>query len=289
MILVEVEKYFKNENKFCLSVSFSIKKNEFIVITGKSGSGKTTLLRCIAGLEKPDRGIIKINDKIFYSSKENIFLPTQKRKIGMVFQSYALFPNKTVYQNIIYGCKKYDEHFIKEIIEVFELKDMLNRFPSTLSGGQKQRVALARTIAYKPELLLLDEPLSALDFSLRKKLQEQLKLIHRNFQLTTILVSHDIPEMIKLADRIIFLENGKIQKFATPQEIFFGNHLTPKFSFFGQIVDIIPLDVVFLAQILVDHYFVQVVVSKEDIKEFQIGDKVFIGSKGFNPIIIKME
>lgn len=286
MIDIEIKKELLGINrKFILDASFKIEKNEFIALFGKSGSGKTTTLRCIAGLEKPEEGLISVNGKKWFSSKERINLSSQKRKIGMVFQSYALFPNKTVYENIIFGCRDIDSTYIEQLIATVELQDLKKRFPATLSGGQQQRVALARAIATKPDVLLLDEPLSALDASIRGKLQDEIKSIHHKFNLTTVMVTHDIQEVVKLADRVINLDEGKIIKTGTPRSILFGKEISAKFSFVGQIIDIINADVVHLAIISIANTLVQVVVTDNDLKEIKIGDSVYVGTKGLNPII----
>ena len=190
------------------SVNLNIAEKSFIAVTGDSGSGKTSMLRMIAGLTLPSEGYIDVAGSGWFDSELGINIPTNKRNIGFVFQDYALFPNMTVRENISYANK--DKRAVNELLEIMELRELERRYPDKLSGGQKQRVALARALARRPELLLLDEPLSALDSSLRFKMQDELINAHRKFGCTIILVSHDIPGIIKMAERIIILERGKI-------------------------------------------------------------------------------
>ncbi len=289
MIQLFITKKLKGlQKEFLLDINFTIEKGKFIALYGKSGSGKTTTLRCISGLEKPDDGEIIVGNHIWFSSSKKIFLPPQKRSIGMVFQNYALFPNKTVYENIVYGVGTKDRTFIYHLIKIAEIENLLDRYPETLSGGQQQRVALLRAVARKPQILLLDEPLSALDTSIRIKLQDEIKKIHKELGLTTIMVTHDIQEVIKLADKIFYLDNGRIIQKGTPREILFGKKFSSKFSFIGNVVEIIKADIVYLVVVAIGDNLVQVLSTKEVIKDISIGDKVLVATKGFNPIIRKI-
>jgi len=289
MIKVDVKKKLRGiEKDFLLNICFEIKKGELVSLYGKSGSGKTTTLRCLAGLERPEEGEIVVDETVWFSSDKKIFLPPQKRSLGMVFQGYALFPNKTVYENIVYGIEKRDNKFIEHLIKIAEIYDILNRYPSTLSGGQQQRVALVRAVARKPIILLLDEPLSALDSSIRGKLQDEIKNIHKTFGLTTIIVTHDIQEVIKLSDRIINIDEGRIIKQGSPNDILFGKSFSSKFSIVGDIIDIIKADILYLAIVAVGNNVVQVVITDEELKDLKVGDRVIVASKGFNPIIKKI-
>jgi molybdate transport system ATP-binding protein len=190
------------------SVNINIAEKSFIAVTGDSGSGKTSMLRMIAGLTLPNDGYVDVASHRWFDSESKINIPTNKRNIGFVFQDYALFPNMTVRENISYANK--DKGLISELLEIMELRELEKRYPDKLSGGQKQRVALARALARRPDLLLLDEPLSALDSGLRFKMQDQLINAHRKLGCTIILVSHDIPGIVKMAERIIILERGKV-------------------------------------------------------------------------------
>ncbi len=203
MIKVNVKKELSKDLVF--DYNFSINKGDFVALVGKSGSGKSTLLRVLAGLEDA-KGKIEVFGKIWLDSK--IKLPPQKREIGFVFQDYALFENMSVEQNLLYVNK--DKNLAKKLLELSELKHLKNRYPKNLSGGQKQRVALCRALMKRPKILLLDEPLSALDSAMRKKLQEEIARVHKEFNLTTIMVSHDKAEIYKLANRVLKLSNGKV-------------------------------------------------------------------------------
>ena len=288
MIEVNIEKtLIGSQGRVLLKVNFTMKKYEFLSIFGKSGSGKTTLLRMIAGLEKPDKGLIKVDDTIYFDSKKKINLPPQKRKVGVVFQNYALFPNMTVYENLAFAMEKEDKQKILKMLEKIELLELKDRYPSTLSGGQQQRVALARALIRDPEILLLDEPLSALDYEIRLKLQDEIKKIHRDYKLSTILISHDKPEVFKLADRVILLENGKVIKQGTPRDVFIEKEISGKFSFFGIVIDIKSSDLAKILTVDINGNLVEVVyTNKEDIS---IGDEVLISAKAFSPIVKKIK
>ncbi|GAB7532439.1 ABC transporter ATP-binding protein [Pseudomonas sp. 3A(2025)] len=187
-----------------------IGKGEFITLLGPSGCGKSTLLRCIAGLTPVDNG------RILLDGQDLVPLSPQKRNIGMVFQSYALFPNMTVAQNVAFGLRMQkvsaadSERRVDEILRLVELQDFAKRYPHQLSGGQCQRVALARSLVTRPRLLLLDEPLSALDARIRKHLREQIRAIQRELGLTTIFVTHDQEEALTMSDRIFLMNQGRI-------------------------------------------------------------------------------
>lgn len=201
-------------------IDLSIKDGEFVTILGPSGCGKSTILRIITGLVESDQGDIFIDDE-----KVND-VEVKNRNVGMVFQQYALFPNLTVYDNIAFGLnlKKLSPQEVEKEVNYFislvGLEDKKNHYPSQLSGGQQQRVALARALAVKPKVLLLDEPLSALDAQIRKKLQIQLRQIQQELKMTMILVTHDQEEAMTVSDRIIIMNKGRIEQIGTPTEIY---------------------------------------------------------------------
>lgn len=210
-----------NKSVFKLAVELSIEPGELLVITGSSGSGKTTLLRILAGLEKKALGKIHSGTHVWQDSATKIFLPPQKRPVGMVFQQYALFPNMTVRENIAYALPKgASPTIIMEMLEIKELIELADNYPHQLSGGQQQRVALARALVRQPALLLLDEPLSALDPAMRGRLQDFIRETHQQHQLTTVLVTHNEDEIRQLATRVICLDHGKISAQGSPETIF---------------------------------------------------------------------
>lgn len=222
MISFSLQKKLQAANgNMLFDISYNIRPGSFIGIYGASGVGKTSLLRMLAGFLEPDKGSIKVQNDDWYNSDKKLNLVPQKRKIGFVFQDYALFPNMTVKENLAYALDKTsDTTIVDELLGMVELDQLKTRKIQTLSGGQRQRVALARALVRKPELLLLDEPLSALDTTLREKLQTLILSLHKKFNLTTILVTHDLSEITRLADEVIFIKNGVIEKSGSPVEMF---------------------------------------------------------------------
>ncbi|MBP0725261.1 ABC transporter ATP-binding protein [Bacillus sp. RG28] len=200
------------------NISLTLQKGEFVTLLGQSGCGKSTLLRSIAGLEDVDVG------KILIDGKDITNLSPRQREVGMVFQSYALFPNMTVFDNIAYGLKmkkaKDINAKVKKMIEMVDLNGKEKSYPHQLSGGQQQRVALARALVMEPKVLLLDEPLSALDAKIRKSLQKELKRIQKELDITTIFVTHDQEEAMTMSDRIFVMNKGNVEQSGTPSEIY---------------------------------------------------------------------
>lgn len=193
-----------------LEVDFSV-GDEKVVLFGPSGSGKTTILDSIAGLNKPDSGKISLGNKLFFDNQQ--WMPTRVRNVGYLFQDYALFPHMTVGKNIYYGLRKKGHNStIEKILDVLGIRHLWTKYPHQISGGEKQRVALARALATEPAVLLLDEPLSALDKQTRTECQDELLRIHELWKIPFIIVTHDMDEAEKLGNRIIFLEEGKIIK-----------------------------------------------------------------------------
>jgi len=276
-------------DNFQLAIEVSIERGKLISVYGESGAGKTSLLRLISGLLHPDEGIIKINDTYWFDSKRKINLKTQKRNIGYVFQDYALFPHMSIKENIAFALPKEEKKsWLKELIQMIDLENLQDRLPDTLSGGQKQRVALARALARKPEILLLDEPLSALDHSMRSELQDHILQLHNKMELTTIMVSHDIGEITKMSDSVIQMEKGKIIKIGDALSIFSKREISGKFQFTGEILEIQPSDVIFIVTVLIGKNIVKVVMEEKAAEDLSIGDKVMVVSKAFNPIIYKI-
>ncbi|MBG77231.1 MAG: putative 2-aminoethylphosphonate ABC transporter ATP-binding protein [Pelagibacteraceae bacterium] len=214
-----INKYFGNFQAL-KNVSFGVKEGEFVCILGPSGCGKTTLLRVIAGLESQSEGLINQNNK------DISLLPPDQRDFGIVFQSYALFPNLSVKNNISFGLKTRKQSKetidkrVDELLKLVGLSDHINKFSAQLSGGEQQRVALARALAPSPGLLLLDEPLSALDAKVRQYLRLEIKNLQRQLGVTTIMVTHDQEEALTMADRIILMNNGIIEQEGSPQDLY---------------------------------------------------------------------
>ena len=278
------------EGKMILNVDFRLDEGDLIVLYGYSGAGKTSILRMLSGLLTPEDGYINQDSNVWFNAEKKIDLPIQKREIGLVFQDYALFPNMNVEENIYFSLpQKKDKKTAEELIELMELGNLRKQKIQQLSGGQQQRVALARALARKPKLLLLDEPLSALDHGMRTKLQEYILKLHKTYKLTTILVSHDPAEIIKMADKVLVLENGKITKTGTPISIFSENKLSGKFQFTGEVLAKIDEEVVSILHILIGNNVIKSVSAKDEIAHIQKGDKVLVASKAFNPIVTKIE
>lgn len=215
MIQIDIHKKLHGSHgEMDLDVKLEIQQGEFVALMGESGSGKTTLLRVLAGLEKAE-GDINVEDVLWLGSQQ-MLLP-QQREIGFVFQDYALFDNMSVEENLLFVND--DKAFAKRLLEMTELTGLASRNVKGLSGGQKQRVSLCRAMMKKPKLLLMDEPLSALDPAMRTKLQDEILKLHKTFGTTTIMVSHDTDVSYHLADRIWVLNHGKIVADGTPKEI----------------------------------------------------------------------
>ena len=221
MISIDIHKKLKgNQGSFNLEISEEIKKHDFIGLFGNSGSGKTSLLRILSGLDKPDSGKIIVNNTVWFDSNAKINLLPQKRLLGYVFQEDVLFPNMNVLENLQFASPKgNNKKALLELIDLMELNGLLKAPIQQLSGGQKQRVSLARTLVQQPKLLLLDEPLSALDYTMRIKLQEHIVKAHNTYGLTSIIVSHDPWELNNTASKIWKIENGLITKKGKPTAV----------------------------------------------------------------------
>lgn len=291
MIALNIQKKLQStDGKMLLDLNLKVKKGQLVTLYGPSGVGKTSTLRILAGLLKPDKGTIDVNEVTWFNPAENIHLKPQLRKIGYVFQDYALFPHMSVLQNLEFALQKnQNKDIITELLTIMELDKLKDRKPDTLSGGQKQRVALARALVQKPEILLLDEPLSALDSDIRLKLQNYILKVHKKYNLTTILISHDIGEIYKLSDWVFVLKNGILTQEGTPSEVFISKKISGKFKFTGEILSIEKEDVVYIVSVLVFNEVVKVIAQESEIQNLDLGDKVLVASKAFNPILLKLK
>jgi len=207
LLILNIEKELPS---FRLRVDLRV-LNEFLVVVGPSGAGKTTLLQCLSGLQQPEEGEIVLKGRVLYSSTGRVNLPPRLRRVGYVFQDYALFPHLTVEQNAAYGMKNRRNGLeVQEMLEMLQISHLARRYPGQISGGERQRTALARALLAGPELLLLDEPLSALDYETRLKLRGELKTLQRRWGIPFILVTHDLEEAAALGDRVVRLERGEV-------------------------------------------------------------------------------
>ena len=275
MININIKKELHGANgDFYLDVNLDIKQGEFVALIGKSGSGKTTLLRILAGLEKSN-GTIKVNTQIWQDKDK--FLKVQKRNIGFVFQDFALFENMNVEQNLLFVNK--DKYLAKKLLEITELDKLKNRMPNTLSGGQKQRVSLCRSLMNNPQILLMDEPLSALDTKMRNKLQSEIQTLHKEFNLTTIMVSHDLNETYRLANYIVELNDGKIIKKGTKKEILLDNKVSKNFLLEGELLDIVIKDQDYFAIVSLGNKLIELKINKSQLNDLKVGDKIDIDTR----------
>lgn len=270
-----------------LEVNTQIESGSFVALFGPSGAGKTSILRMLAGLTEPDSGRIIVDGVTWFDAQRRINLPPQKRAIGFVFQDYALFPNLSVRENVAYAASRRDIAWVDELLGISGLAPLQQRVPATLSGGQKQRVALARALARKPKLLLLDEPLSALDAAMRTQLQDDLLQMHQRFGLTTLLVSHDIGEVFKLSQRVLQLDGGRIVQSGTPAETFLSQRLRGRLTLHAQVLGVRHEEVVHIVSLLIGQEIVDVIASDDEVEGLRDGDVVSISAKAFSPAIFK--
>ncbi|HJU21705.1 MAG TPA: ABC transporter ATP-binding protein [Casimicrobiaceae bacterium] len=214
------------DNPILKGVTMTLSRGEVVSLLGPSGSGKTTLLRAVAGLEVPHEGRILIGDKVVFDSERAVDMPAEARNLGLVFQSYALWPHKTVFDNVAYGLRLRNtaradiNTRVKTALEQLSLGHLAQRFPHQLSGGQQQRVALARALVYNPPVILLDEPLSNLDAKLREEARAWLRELIVRMRLSALCVTHDQAEALAISDRILLLNGGRIEQQGTPQEMY---------------------------------------------------------------------
>jgi molybdate transport system ATP-binding protein len=290
IISIDIEKHMQTSNgPLNLVLQTTIQPKEFVALFGESGAGKTTLLRILAGLTTPDKGLIKFGDTVWFSSEKGINLSPQSRNISLMFQDYALFPNMSVEQNVLFAQPERDLKRVAELVDLFGLTELRKRKPGNLSGGQKQRVALARALARKPQLLLLDEPLSALDAGMRSVLQDEIAKAHQSLGVTTIMVTHDLNEVFRLSSTVLYIERGFITRKGRPEDVFSDNSISGKVQITGQIVHIDQQSIVNIVTVISGHnQIIKVIAFDSDLENLKLGDQVMVYSKAFNPIISKL-
>ncbi|MGX3098445.1 ABC transporter ATP-binding protein [Helicobacter sp. 23-1046] len=277
----------QGSHNISLHIKEGLKFGEFLTLFGKSGAGKTTILRILSGLTLPDSGYIKVGEQVWQDGKT--FLPPQKRAIGYMFQDYALFPHLSVLDNILFGLEnKKERDFANWLIKLMELEPILKSGTHQISGGQAQRVALARALVRKPKILLLDEPLSALDSAMRASLQDEIAKLHYHLNITTLLVSHDIGEIFKLASKIWVLENGKIKCKGNASEIFAHTKLSGKVNLSGEILEKRVDGVSCILKVLCGSEIAQILYDTKSAQDLKEGDKVLIVTKAYNPLLFKI-
>ncbi len=272
-----------------LEVDVELPTGQITTIYGASGAGKTTILSILAGLVIPEKGRIKVGDELWLDMANKKKLPIQKRSIGFVFQNYALFPNMTVVDNLRYALRKGEnEDFVRELMHTMELEQLQHRKPETLSGGQKQRVALARALVRRPKLLLLDEPLSALDRQMRSKLQDLILKVHHTFALTTILVSHDLGEVFKLSDWVIELEKGQIKRQGTPVKVFENRDDLSHLQLRGKVLKLTHSGEKNHLEILIGKNVIKMVTSERESSLIAVDDEIVLTFQALEPVVRKL-
>jgi len=291
LIQMNVTKRLMTANgEMMLSAQLEVIQGERMALFGVSGVGKTTILRMLAGLMKPDSGRIVVDGVVWFDAAKRINLQSQQRQIGFMFQDYALFPSMTVYENLAFAQRKSNPGQISELLVAFGLEALQYHKTTKLSGGQKQRVALARALASQPKLLLLDEPLSAVDASMRQSLQEVILKTHHLHQTTTLMVSHDLSEVFRVATKVALIEDHCVKAVGTPDEVFLDFRVSGKFQVVGQIVRIEPQDAMFLVTVVTGtNQIVKVIAFDSDLISMKLGDKVMVYTKAFNPIIMPIQ
>jgi len=280
----------KTWKEFRLDVAFEIPRGKVTALFGPSGAGKSSILRIISGIERAD-GMIFHGNEVWFDDAKGIHLPPQRRSIGFVFQDFALFPHLTVERNVAFGIKeKRRLNELKDLISLVGLSGYERYYPAQLSGGQKQRVALIRALARRPDILLLDEPLSALDWETRRQLQEDLKRIIKQFHVTTLCVTHDVTEVYKLADYVVVLESGKVVKQGTPEEVFLGKKLSTRIQIAGKVVGIESDAIIAAVTVLHDDQYFKTLIDTEEVDRLnlKVGDDVVIGAKSSDVILFKI-
>jgi len=290
MLQASINKHLQGTNgEFLLDIKLEVTEGELVALFGPSGVGKTTVLRCLAGLEHVSQGNISLSEQKWLDTNLGINVAPQLRRVGYMFQDYALFPNMTVRGNLEFALRKgANKQRVQTLIDMMNLGELQNHHTATLSGGQKQRVALARALASEPKLLLLDEPFSALDAEMRARLHDELLRLQKSMGITTIIVSHDVGEVYKLATRVFIMNAGRIMQQGTPATVFSAGQSSGKFRFTGQILALEPMDVLYSLTVLVNNQIVRVVVMPDEASALKIGDSVMLVSKAFNPIVFKL-
>jgi molybdate transport system ATP-binding protein len=291
VVYIDIEKRMLTANgPMNLAVQTTIQSGELVALFGESGAGKTTLLRILAGLVTPDKGLVRFRQTVWFDSANQINIVPQQRNISLMFQDYALFPNMTVEQNIQFAQPEKNNALVNDLLRIFVLTEFRRRKPNGLSGGQKQRVALARALARNPKLLLLDEPLSALDAEMRTTLQTEIAQAQQLSGVTTLMVSHDLNEVFRLANHVICIENGKVIRNGKPEEVFLDNSISGKVQITGQIARIEKQDTINIVTVISGgNQIIKVIAFDSDLENLKIGDRVIVFSKAFNPIISKLK
>ncbi|WP_432721245.1 ABC transporter ATP-binding protein [Jeongeupia wiesaeckerbachi] len=267
-----------------LSVALTLAPGERLALYGPSGVGKTTLLRLIAGLARPDHGRIAFGDAVWCDTARRIHTSARGRRVGYVFQDYALFPNMRVRENLAFAQPVPNRQRLDELLELTRLAPLADRYPQQLSGGQRQRVALARALAQEPQLLLMDEPLSALDPKLRVALREDIDEILRQVALTTIIVSHDLGDVFRLAQRVAVLEPGQLAAIGTPRDVLLPPTPSGRHALSGVVLAIEPADVLWRVTVAIGNDTLATLSA--DVEQLRVGAPVAVQLNGSSAVLV---
>jgi molybdate transport system ATP-binding protein len=274
-----------------LEAAFALEPGAFVTLHGPSGAGKTTLLKILAGLVQPETGTVTVGDETWLDTRRKLSVPPQRRAVGLVFQDYALFPNLTVRENVAFGLDDPKHRGrVTDLLERTGLAGMANRMPATLSGGQQQRVALARTLVRQPKLLLLDEPFAALDAATKSTLRNELLAFHRQFGLTTILVSHDPVEIYQLPDYQLEMDHGRLVRQGFPRDLAGAAAQPGEIELPGRVLSVTGMGQQYLVRVQTDaQQVVAVVVLAEEARGLAVGDAIRLTARLLDARIARVE
>lgn len=271
-----------------LDISLQIAAQQTACLSGASGAGKTTLLRIMAGLITPQHGFLRVGDQIWLDTERGICLSPQQRRVGLVFQDYALFPHMTVQANIAYALQTAQPDLVQYLLTLTGLQALAQRKPAQLSGGQQQRVALARALAriwgQPGSVLLLDEPLSALDAAMRSQLQTALQQAMQQSACTSLLVSHDMAEIFRLCQQVFVLEHGRIARSGSPEQVFLQGGQAGQLTLQAQVLAVRREEVVYVLSLLIGQEVTEVFASAEQAAGLQPGDRIAVAARSITPL-----
>ena len=273
---------------FILDASFSIPSGRVTVIFGPSGSGKSTILRLLAGLEKGDYGHIKKSGKTWFDSEKRIDLSPKDRRAGFLFQDLALFPHMNVMENVLYATGMKDRDRAEDLLEMTQLGGLKDCRVDQLSGGQRQRLALARALGGTPDLLLLDEPFSALDREVKKRLYDEFTELHARLGFTAVMVTHDMAEAYRLAEHALILKEGKVIKEGSPEEVFLGKSLSTRIQLPAKVLAMESDEIHTLLTVEEGLRTFRVFVDNEEAAKIEIGDEVIVAAKASDALVFKV-
>ncbi len=292
MIRVDVRKKLSlATGEAYLEAAFALAPGSFATLHGPSGAGKTTLLKILAGLVQPEAGTVTVGEETWLDTRRKVSVPPQRRAVGLVFQDYALFPNLTVRENVAFGLDdKKQAGRVTELLERAGLTGLANRLPATLSGGQQQRVALARTLVRQPKLLLLDEPFAALDLATKSTLRNELLAFHRQFGLTTILVSHDPVEIFQLPDYVLEMDHGRLVRQGSPPGFPGAGVPNDGIELYGRVLSVTGMGGECLVRVQTDAQGVVTgMIPAAEARELAVGDRVRLSARLLDLRIAKAE